>query len=159
MNQTARPKNAIRTILLTGLLAGVLDGLAAAISYYLSTHKNPEAVFKFIAKGVFGQDALTGGTGMVIWGILFHFLIAMIWTVLFFLIYPRLKFLSKNLVLTGLVYGLFVWTVMNAVVLPVSHGIPFRPEFPKALLGISFILFLVGLPVSLMIGRYYARTR
>ncbi|HMQ61415.1 MAG TPA: hypothetical protein PKE06_12155 [Flavilitoribacter sp.] len=145
----------LRTILTAGLLAGTLDGLAASIGFYLNNHKNPALVFRFIARGIFGEQASTGGTGMAAAGVFLHYLIAFIWTVVFFLIFPRLKFLSKNLVLSGMVYGLFIWLVMNVVVLPVSHGISFTFSFPKSLLGLSYIVFLVGLPIGLLIGRYY----
>ena len=156
MNNPSTP-SLLRTILAAGLLAGTLDGLAASIGFYVNNHKSPALVFRFIARGIFGEQASTGGTGMVVAGVLLHYLIAFIWTILFFLIFPRLKFLSKNLPLTGMVYGLFVWLVMNAVVLPVSHGIPFSFTFPRTLLGIAYIVFLVGLPIALLIGRHYQR--
>ena len=58
-----------------GLIAGLLDISAAFIQYYSRTGRNPLAVLKFIASGVFGKAALTGGTEMILLGLVFHYII------------------------------------------------------------------------------------
>src|SRR5687768_11976817 len=119
---TTNPKRPVLfAILFTGLLAGLLDGLAAIIQYTLNGGKNPASVFKYIASGIFGREAFSKGDSMVIWGVLFHLLIALLFTAFYFLIYPRIKWLGENKVLAGILYGIFVWAVMTQLVVPVSE--------------------------------------
>src|SRR5262245_2700590 len=101
------PQHAFGMILLTGLIAGSLDGLSAVVDVYLSSGRGPAIIVQYIASAVFGKEAYAGGSGMVVVGLLFHLLIATGWTALFFLIYPKIKFLSTNRVLAGILYGLF----------------------------------------------------
>src|SRR5258706_9232927 len=98
-----------KTILITGLIAGTLDICAATIKYLVTARRNPVHLYYFIASGVFGKDAGTGNSMMAVWGLLFHYTIALIFTAFYFLVYPKIKFLSRNIVLSGLLYGIFVW--------------------------------------------------
>ena len=50
-----------KIILTTGLLAGTLDILAAFIQSYLMANVVPSTVLKYIASGVFGKSAYSGG--------------------------------------------------------------------------------------------------
>jgi uncharacterized membrane protein YagU involved in acid resistance len=150
-------KSALSTIIWAGLVAGTLDALAAMTMFIIRTGKNPAAVWRYVASGVFGKDALTGGTDVVIWGLIFHFLIALIWAVIFFVIYPTLRRLIRNSVVTGLLYGVLVWLVMNLVVLPLSHIPPAPPfDLSKALIGMAIIMVCVGLPISLIVSKHYS---
>jgi len=145
---------AFRTILLTGLLAGTLDITAAIINAGLTRGTTATIVFQYIASGVFGRDAFSDPS-MASWGIIFHYFIAYSWTVLFFLAYRKLTFAAKRPAVTGLVYGVLIWSCMNFVVLPLSNVRRVEPSALQIILGISFIMFLVGLPISLIINKYY----
>ena len=61
------------TVLITGLIAGTLDILAAI---FLLAGGEATRVFRFIASGAFGKAAFEGGGEMVAWGSFFHYLIA-----------------------------------------------------------------------------------
>ncbi len=50
-------KNTFNTILITGLVAGTLDGLVAVMQFMINGGKNPEINFKYIASAVFGKKA------------------------------------------------------------------------------------------------------
>jgi len=146
-----------KTILITGLIAGTLDICAATIKYLVTTRKNPVHLYYFIASGVFGDDATTGNLMMAVWGLLFHYSIALIFTAFYFLVYPKIKFLSRNIVLSGLAYGLFTWLIMNVIVLPLSNtpAIPFNPL--QAIVSALILMFAIGLPVAILTYRYYLR--
>src|SRR5690349_4085736 len=106
---TSNKKVAWKPILLAGLVAGVLDGLAAVLSTYLLSGKGPEVVWKFVASGVFGsKTAFAGGTEMVMAGLIFHMCIAMIWAIIFYFLYPIIRKAGMNKVVIGLLYGIFV---------------------------------------------------
>lgn len=148
-------KNSFKTILLTGLLAGTLDAIAAIIAYTINGGKLPSRIFQYIASGAVGQQAYTEGTGMIVLGIVFHYTIAFAFTLFFFLIYPRINLLSKNKILTAVVYGIFVWLVMNLIVVPMSNIAASPFNIKQAIIGILILMIAIGLPLSLMIGKYY----
>jgi hypothetical protein len=137
-------------ILQAGLLTGTLDIAAALIQYYIKTEKNPEPVLKFIASGVFGNEAFSGGSIMSLYGLIFHFIIAFAFTLFFFWVFPKMKLLSKNRILTGIGYGIFIWLVMNLLVLPLSK----TPKLPFTLSGaaiaIGILIVCIGLPLAFL---------
>jgi hypothetical protein len=157
--QSAAEENSslFKTILWAGFLAGALDIAAAMLIYYVSTQKNPLNILPFIASGVFGKEAFNGETEMIIWGFLLHFLIAYFITASFFLIYPKANFLRQNNILTAIFLGLFVWCVMNLIVLPLSKApeIPFN--FFGALRGAFILIVAIGMPLSFIAYNYYVR--
>ncbi|HET9747648.1 MAG TPA: hypothetical protein VFP97_18150, partial [Chitinophagaceae bacterium] len=75
----------LSSALSAGLLAGALDIIAACIHAYLARGTQPQQVLRFIASGVFGKDAANGNM-MIVWGLLFHFLIAISFTLCFFVL-------------------------------------------------------------------------
>lgn len=143
------PRNSnIKIILFAGFLVGSLDILSAFVDYYIQTGKGPEGVLKFVASGVFGQSAFSGGAMMIFSGLLFHYIIAFCFTIFFIWLYPRLPFLSKNIIVTAVMYGLFVWLLMNLVVVPLSN-VPKTPfPFFKIVKGLLILICLIGLPLA-----------
>lgn len=152
-------RKGIQAIVIAGLLAGTLDITAALLNFMIATGRNPTRVLLYIASGVFGSESFSGGIGMAMMGLLFHYCIAFAWSIFFFLAYPKLRLLSRNKLLTGLAYGCFIWVVMNLVVLPLSNVPPVRFDMLRALVGIVILMFCVGLPIAVMIGRYYAQKK
>ena len=97
---------------------------------------------------------------MACWGLFFHYIIAFAFTLFFFRAYHVIRLVSKNAIITGLLYGAFVWTVMNLLVIPMSNIKP-TPEFNvgKAFAAMLILMFCIGLPVSIIISRYYAKKK
>jgi len=151
-------KSAVKTVLIAGLVAGVLDGLAAVIQTYIAVGRGPQVVFKFIASGVFGREAFAGGTIMVFWGVIFHMMIATGWALLLFLIYPKLIILLKNKYLIGIFYGAFVWVMMNLVIVPLSNTPQLSFDIVKALFAIAILIVCVGIPAAMIVHRHYHKT-
>ena len=167
MNQTptAKKPNAIAAILFTGFIAGTLDAAAASINFYARTGNSPIRVWRFVASGVFGKNAYADGLLMPALGLLFHFCLAFSFTIFFFLIYPKIKLLAKNIFVTGILYGLLVWVVMNRIVVPLSNTAKLPPRQSPTVLGVptqtilqmAFIMFCIGLPIAFLTARYYQR--
>jgi uncharacterized membrane protein YagU involved in acid resistance len=155
MTTTKTTSSLLSVILFTGLLAGLMDGLAAIIQYTLNGGKNPANIFKYIASGVFGKEAFTKGTSMVVWGVFFHLLIAMLFTAFFFLIYPKIKWLGENKILAAILYGLFVWVVMNQLVVPMSQIKQPPFDLKNAAIAAGILIVCIGFPVSFMANKYY----
>lgn len=155
MTPTATSPKPLRALLSAWLTAGTLDITAAGIQYYIRTGKGPGGVLRFVASGLLGRKAFAGGNTAAAWGLLFHYCNALLFTLFFFWLFPRLKIMGKNLWVTGLCYGVFTWCVMNLLVVPASRAphIPFVPG--KAAVAMMILMVCIGLPIALIIGRYY----
>ena len=137
------------------MLVGSLDILAALADYYIKTGKGPEGVLRFIASGVFGKTAFTGTTMMIWMGLLFHFIIAFAFTIIFFIVYPRIKLLQLSMVLTALIFAIITWFIMNLIIVPLSNtpSIPFK--FINALKAILILIFTIGFPLVIIFKNFY----
>ena len=147
--------NASKIILTAGLIAGTLDISAAFIQFYIKTGKNPLVILKYIASGAFGPTARSGGTGTMLWGLVFHYMIVFGATLFFFWIYPRLKFMSVNRWVTAIVYGIFIWAVTNLVIVPLSLINKFPSNLGQSVIAALILIVAIGLPLSFIIGNYY----
>ena len=115
-------------IIKAGLLAGTLD------------------ILTFTSKGL--QQAS---------GLLVHFAITFGWTILFFILYPRLQMLRINKFIAAVVYGIFVWAMMNVVILPLwNHkSFVFNPE--SSPINALILIVAIGLPLSYIAHRHYSK--
>ncbi|MEN2398794.1 DUF1440 domain-containing protein [Flavobacterium sp. MC2016-06] len=148
-----------KTILSAGFMAGSLDIFAAILVYTIILKKTTTVkILQSIASGILKKEAYTGGPEMAVYGLGLHFLIAMIFAWFYFQIYPYIKFFQINPLLSGLTYGIFVWVVMNLIVLPLVF--PVLPEkkldFPL-ILSILIIIFCIGMPIAFIAKKYYAK--
>ena len=148
-------KNPVTAILLTGLIAGLLDIVAACTQYYINTGKGPGNVLRYVASGVFGKKAFTGGVTMAAWGLLFHFIIAFALTIFYFWLYPKLRWLGKNKILAGLLFGVFAWLVTNLVIVPLSHAPSVPIVIEKAAVAMLILMVCIGLTISLLANKHY----
>ena len=130
-----------------GLLTGTLDIIAAFALYYFKTQKDPLVILKYIASGVLGKRAYSGGQGVLFAGLMLHFLIATIFSVLFFLLYPHLKKYIGNKVVVAIIYGLFIWIVMNMIVVPLSAIKPAAFDVVNALINAVILILCFGFPL------------
>ena len=148
-------KNIWKTIAWSGLLVGSLDILSALTHYYIKTGKDPVNVLKYVASAIFGSNAYDSGSAMAVYGLLFHYLVAFCWTILFFIIYQRLNLSSYNRIITGIIYGIIIWVVMTRVVVPLSRAAtgPFDPL--QAGIAVSILIVAIGLPLSFIAYRFY----
>jgi hypothetical protein len=152
--QTIFDTKIIRAILIAGLLVATFD-LAMATIQTLAYGRNPVRMFQFIASGVFGPESFLGGWQYAALGIIFHYCIATSWTALFFLLYPKIHLLSKNKILNGIGYGLFVWLMMNRIILPLSNVNLGPFNWTSAFIGASILVVAIGLPLSFLANRFY----
>jgi len=140
---------------LAGLLVGSLDIIAAIVNFYARTGKDPQIVLKYIASALVGKEAFAGGTPMSALGLILHFLIAFIWTMFFFWVYPKLGFLSFNRILTGILYGIFIWIIMSHVVVPMSKASVGAFDVKQAAIAALILIGAIGLPLSFIAHHYY----
>ncbi|WP_394750984.1 DUF1440 domain-containing protein [Spongiimicrobium salis] len=149
-----KSSSSIKTLLWSGLIAGILDAIAGVIVYYFYFDLNPLQVLQFIAAGVYGPEAINGGISMILAGLFFHFLIAYVVAIIYFFAHSTLAVLRGNVIVIGLFYGLGIWLVMNLLILPYTN-IPKSPfDLGLALIGIAWHMVLVGLPIALITSNY-----
>ena len=152
MNSKSFP-NALKVIVVGGLVAGTLDLTAAFVSAYLRSGTKPLFICQLIASGALGRSAFDGGYKTALLGVLFHYLIDTTATVVFYLASRKLHFLIKWPVPVGLLYGVLVYLFMNFVVLPRSAITPPRvaPTLSSRTIQLLIIMFCVGLPIALIV--------
>ena len=143
-------------ILLTGLLAGTLDGLSACIWFMIKGGKDPGIIFRYIASAALGPSARTGGVGMTLLGIFFHYFNAFAFTIFYFFVYPKLPLLAKNKIASAVLYGTCVWVVMNLAVVPLSHISKFPSKPGNAVIEWLILVVMIGLPIAWRTDNYYS---
>jgi len=143
-------------IVLTGIVAGTLDISAAIINYFLSGGSHLIRIFFYIASGIFGSSAYSGGFGMAFLGLIFHYSIATIWSAIFFAGYPRVNKFLPNKFINAVLYGTTVWVMMTFIVLPLSSVQQFPFHIDKALISFGILIVCIGLPISWMTEKFYS---
>ena len=145
-----------KTVLLTGLFVGTTDILSAFVSVYVQSGKFPEKMFYYIAGGALGlETAMKGRAGIEFLGLFFHYFIAFAFTLFFFWIFPRIKILSFNKYLVGMLYAVFVNVIMEQVILRFTP-LPER-SFSLAHSYINWVVLgvLFGIPIANHTYEYY----
>jgi hypothetical protein len=146
--------------LATALIVGLCDITYAILFSYFRSGTTPQRLLQSVASGWFGRAAFDGGWATAMAGLGFHFLIALTITAIFFIAASRVPSLVRNPLVTGPLYGIGVYIVMNYAVIPLSKIGP-RP-FPPASVFISGVLvhmFVIGLPIALGARRARAAAR
>jgi hypothetical protein len=147
------------TILWIGLLAGTLD-ITDNLIFNQLRGITPTMVFRYIASGLIGvKAARAGGTGSVALGVAIHYIIALIWTVVFYAASRKLAILSRRPVISGLAYGGAIYLFMNFIVLPLSR-LPHPASaitLASRINGVLALLLFIGLPISLLVRRFLPR--
>lgn len=153
------PEIGARPLLTIAAVAGTLDILAAFTASFLGSGRSPVFVLQFITSALLGKGAFQGGLSTAALGLGLHFAITLGWAMVFAALHSRWSFLSKRPIPAGLVYGAFIWIAMNLLLVPRTNipRVPFTSV--QLVLGIVFVVFLVGLPISILTDRFAHQTR
>jgi len=148
----------LRPILLGGLVAGVLDISYACIFSYLRSGRTPMVILQSVASGALGRRAYEGGFKTAALGLTLHFLIATIAAAVYVFASRAIPFMIEHTIISGMIYGVVVYAVMNCIVLRVSaiHATTWPWSYPKSVLigGLLIHMFGIGLPIALVARRY-----
>lgn len=130
-------------------LCGTLD-IAYAAGWSVLAGGSVGGMLRGIAKGPFGDAAAGWGIGGALAGLATHFAImaAMVWA--YFAAARRSPELARwPWWVTGTLYGLLLYLVMNAAVLPLRFGAPFPPADPaQGAIALLPHILLVGWPIA-----------
>jgi hypothetical protein len=145
--------DALNTIMLGGLTAGVLD-ILDAFAMALANGGTPMRVLHAISSGVLGPGAYRGGAPAAALGLALHFVIAIGAATTYFLASRKLRFLLRQPLVSGPAFGLMVWAFMYHVVLPLTFGRPYViPALPQLINQLGIHAFGVGLPIAWFTSR------
>lgn len=148
------------TVLWIGLVAGTLD-ITENLVFNLFRGITPWRVFQYIASGLIGTQAFERGWASVALSVGVHYVIALFWTALFYVVNLRVTTIMRRPVLSGLIYGGAVYLIMNFIVLPFS-GVPHTRNaitLASRINGVLALLFCIGLTISLLMRRTLFRIR
>jgi hypothetical protein len=148
-----------KAILIGAIVAALLDMLDPIIFYGLRGVA-PIKIPQSIASGILGRAAYSDGVPSVLLGLAAHLFIALVWATIFVLAGRCLPFLEHHAVVSGLIYGAFIYAVMYYLVLPHTNLYPRIDPSPVVRLNsIAAMVFLVGLPISLANRRFAPSSR
>ena len=146
-----------KPIIFATLLCGTLDILFAMI-LTLWRGKQIDGMLRFVASGPFPSATDMGAAGSAL-GLAVHFTLMAIMVTVFVISARALPWLLDRPWLSGLIYGLVTYAILDLVVVPMR----FPAAWPPSTLSITTQLFahivLVGLPTAYIARRYLAPTR
>ncbi|MEO7044242.1 MAG: hypothetical protein ABI091_02970 [Ferruginibacter sp.] len=146
----------ITTAIKAGLVAAVLDISGAIIVFaFILKLSTPIKILQSVAAGAFGKEAYDGGWEMALAGLGFHTFIALSFAFFYVLIYPRYKKIISNPIVAGIVYGCFVWTVMNVGILKMILGKTISTKY--ILPNLIVLIIMVGIPIALITDRNFRK--
>lgn len=149
-----RSASTTRAVLLAGLAAGAADILAAFVIYRPAT---PVQILQAVAAGLQGTAAFEGGLASAGLGLAAHFLISIAFAGLYVAAAGPAPVLLRRPLLPGLAFGLSVYGVMNAVVVPLSLA-PERPDPSLQMIGLGLVAHaLFGLALAFTAARLAPR--
>ena len=144
----SRKRTALLAITVGGVVAGTLDLIQASILFGWDIPLS-------IAAGLLGRDALKGGPGTFVLGVLLHYFIAGSAAAIYYFTSRRLVFLKEHPLVCGLFFGGAVEEVMNLVVLPLSALHARGPyELHDLIQGLLVHMVVIGLPISYSVRKF-----
>jgi len=140
-----------KTILTAAVIVGTLDITAACTQVYLRTGQpSIKPVLLFVASGLLGKAAYNNGDSIAAVGLLIHYCVAAAFTLFFFLVLAKLSFTKQQRLLTGILYGAFIWVVMNLLVLPLTAAAPLQKTFSGVAIGMGILIVCIGMPLAFL---------
>ncbi len=140
-------------ILWGGVACGVLD-ITAALIVYRFFGARPIRLLQGIAGGLLGPRTFNGGLATALFGLVCHFLIAFSWAAVYFWASRVLPFLVAHTVLSGVLYGVAVYFLMNLVVVPLSAATKRPFSVKMTAIGLAIHIPCVGLPIAIAVQRF-----
>jgi len=105
----------------------------------------------YIAAGLLGRQAVHGGAGTWVLGLVLHFFIACTWATVYYLASRKLPFLTEYPFVCGVNFGVWVQLLMLLVVLP--HN-ALGGTVPITLDGLAVKIVVFGLPVAYSVHHF-----
>jgi hypothetical protein len=149
------PRMPIWRLLAAGASVAVLDGaFAVAIYVYILHACSTAQLMQSIARALLGRAAFQGGGATVALGVALHCAVAYGWT----LVYAALRTASGRLreltattrgaLTAGAIFGVFVWLVMDLLVVPLTRASMTPIGSPLFAIMLTWHAVGVGIPIA-----------
>jgi hypothetical protein len=149
----ALSRDAVRAILIAGIIAGTIDIGAACVINSVG----PFLILKAIAAGLLGPASFRGGAAVAALGFALQWLMSWIIASFYFVAAANVAIVRRRWIYAGLAYGVVVFVVMNYVVMPLS-AVGHSPAFTvKRFVGNLLAMFLFGLIVAFVVQQFALR--
>ncbi|HYE43905.1 MAG TPA: hypothetical protein VEA15_10970 [Caulobacteraceae bacterium] len=150
MLQAAGAPPGLKAALVGGLAAGALDYVAAV----LASGAGFMVVGQAIASGLLGRAAFQGGVPVALLGAALHFAILLVVAAIYVAAARRMEFLWRQPLPCGVVLGLIVYSIMNAIVVPLSNAaVGVSPDVGRLLVQMVIHMTVVGPPIAFAAAR------
>jgi uncharacterized membrane protein YagU involved in acid resistance len=117
----------MRSIVLGGTVAGIVDIAAACLIYHL----NPLVLLRGIASGLIGDSAASGGLTVSLLGFVLQVGMSVLIAAICVTVRRQFRLVKLPWAVTGIAYGVATFIVMNYVVMPLS-AVGHIPHFSVA---------------------------
>lgn len=139
------------------LVAGTLDILGAV---FILGKGNAAGTLKYIAGAVVGKDVSLNDTQSILLGTAFHYLIALCWTIFYFLVFKIIKFDKLPVIFSALLYGAFIFFCMRYLFVPLLGKLPppkpiDRSQVPVIIKNCLILAVAFGVSLKLFADRLY----
>src|SRR5438034_7702944 len=151
-----KKSGALREILTTGVVVGVLD-ISSAFVIWWQRGVTIQRGLQGIAAGLLGAKSYEGGMATAGLGLALHFFVAFVVVSIFYLASRKISFLTKQPLISGVFYGIGVYMVMYWFVLPAAFS-TFRHRLSNELIELAIHISLIGLPTAFIVRRYSQKT-
>ena len=145
----------LRLSVIGGIISGFLHLLIQQGIVFGLILKTPIiSSLQYVASGILGEAAFTGGLVTALLGLVLDFIMITIMAGVFIFSVDRIPLLRRNVILGSILYGFGIFIVMNLIVLPLSAA-PVLPAPPLWLL-VELVLqhiLLIGLPLGILVQR------
>lgn len=108
-----------------GAVGGVIGGMVMAMFAMIFAAANGKGFLmplKLIAATLFSKDAMSGGAGVLLVGLMIHMMASIGWGIIFAAVMRR-ALSTANGIPIGAIFGIVVWAIMTFVVLPLVNPV------------------------------------
>lgn len=148
----------INVIIYLWLLTGTLGILITIILHKIVLHiaASSDSPQNFVNAML--EEKLSSGSTAAIWfGLGLYYILSLCFSCGFFLTFQRFSLLRKNKMLSGLLYGIFTWTVLNYFLQATFLSKAIWSGLTDEILVLVVLMFTLGLPSALISGKYYSQ--
>jgi len=138
---------------LATVIVAALDLVEVASFYALYQGVPPIRIGQSIASGLLGADAYRGGLPAALLGVALHTAIMGVIVGVYAMAAARVPRLDRHRFAAGFAYGVAVYVVMNALVVPLSAAVVGARPWPVVANGLFAHVFAVGVPIAWLVAR------
>ena len=136
-----------------GLVAGTLDIVYAIVYWTIRAGLPARRILQSVASGLLGEASFAGGAATAALGLALHYGIAVSMAVAYYVVSRRVSALVRAPLALGAAYGLFLYALMNYVVVPLSAAGAGSKERLWIVLSILVHAGFIGVPIALFTRR------